>query len=137
MLLFDALSLTHPHMCRNYIIIAMTDSMKEIIRVLQLTSPTQEEGALACTTGSVQGASLPGGILPGTMAAKVFLAKQLLAKSGKGSMSTTCMWGGKGSFFTYTYGVTFVLEQISKGTVLLLHSSPTHADSIWCNKVTL
>ena len=62
--------------------LAMTDSIKEIIRVLQLTSPTEEQGALASSTGGQQ-TGLPGGILPGTLAAKVFEAKTLLAKTGK------------------------------------------------------
>ena len=56
----------------------MTDSLKEIIRVLQLTSPTEEEAALANAAGS----NLPGGILPGTLAAKVFEAKTLVMKTG-------------------------------------------------------
>ena len=58
--------------------LAMTDSLKEIIRVLQLTSPTEEEAALASAAGS----TLPGGILPGTLAAKVFEAKSLVMKTG-------------------------------------------------------
>ena len=57
----------------------MTESIKEIIRVLQLTSPTEEEGASANSAGGQQ---LPGGILPGTLAAKVFEAKSLLLKTG-------------------------------------------------------
>ena len=60
--------------------LSMTESLKEIIRVLQLTSPTEEEGELV---GKQSG--LPGGILPGTLAAKVFEAKALLAKTGKES----------------------------------------------------
>ena len=64
---------------------AMTESMKEIIRVLQLTSPTEEQGALASSTGGDL-STLPGGILPGTLAARVYEAKQLLAQSGKGSL---------------------------------------------------
>ena len=60
----------------------MTESIKEIIRVLQLTSPTEEEGAFATSTGAGQG-GLPGGLLPGTLAAKVFQAKELLSKSGR------------------------------------------------------
>ena len=63
---------------RNYIVLAMTDSLKEIIRVLQLTSPTEEEGELG---GQQPG--LPGGILPGTLAAKVHEAKTLLSKTGE------------------------------------------------------
>lgn len=61
--------------------LAMTESLKEIIRVLQLTSPTEEQGALASSTGGLQ-TGLPGGILPGTLAAKVFEAKSLLGKTG-------------------------------------------------------
>lgn len=57
----------------------MTESLKEIIRVLQLTSPTEEQGALANSIGG----GLPGGILPGTLAAKVFEAKTLLGKAGE------------------------------------------------------
>ena len=60
----------------------MTESLKEIIRVLQLTSPTEEQGALASDTGGLR-SGLPGGILPGTLAAKVFEAKTLLAKTGE------------------------------------------------------
>lgn len=56
----------------------MTDSIKEIVRVLQLTSPSEEQGELA----SSQQSGLPGGILPGTLAAKVFEAKTLLVKTG-------------------------------------------------------
>ena len=59
----------------------MTNSMKEIIRVLQLTTPSEEEGALASSTGAAS-ASLPGGILPGTFAAKVYEAETLLAQAG-------------------------------------------------------
>ena len=58
----------------------MTMSLKEIIRVLQLTTPSEEQGALASSTGAAS-ASLPGGILPGTFAAKVFEAQTLLAKA--------------------------------------------------------
>jgi len=68
---------------RNYIVSAMKVSLKEIIRVLQLTTPSEEEGALASSTGATS-SSLPGGILPGTFAAKVFEAQALLAKAGKG-----------------------------------------------------
>ncbi len=60
---------------------AMTNSMKEIIRVLQLTTPSEEEGALSSSTGAAS-ASLPGGILPGTFAAKVYEAETLLAQAG-------------------------------------------------------
>ena len=63
---------------RNYIVLAMTESLKEIIRVLQLTSPTEEEGALP----GGQQSGFPGGILPGTLAAKVFEAQTLLARTG-------------------------------------------------------
>ena len=58
----------------------MTDSIKEIIRVLQLTSPTEEEGAFASSTGA--GSGLPGGLLPGTLAAKIYQAKELLKQTG-------------------------------------------------------
>ena len=61
---------------------AMTESIDEIIRVLQLTSPTEEQGALATATGGDH-SGLPGGILPGTLAAKVFQAKELLAQTGQ------------------------------------------------------
>ena len=60
----------------------MTESIKEMIRVLQLTSPTEEEGALANSTGGGMG-GLPGGLLPGTLAAKVFQAKELLTQAGE------------------------------------------------------
>ena len=62
---------------------AMTESIKEMIRVLQLTSPTEEEGALASSTGAGLG-GLPGGLLQGTLAAKVYQAKELLSQSGEG-----------------------------------------------------
>ena len=60
---------------------AMTNSLKEIIRVLQLTTPSEEAGLLASSTGTAS-ASLPGGILPGTLAAKVYEAQMLLAQAG-------------------------------------------------------
>ena len=60
----------------------MTESLKEIIRVLQLTSPTEEEGAFASSTGGDR-SGLPGGILPGSFAAKVYEAKALLSQSGQ------------------------------------------------------
>ena len=60
----------------------MSESLKEIIRVLQLTSPTEEEGAFASSTGGDR-SGLPGGILPGSFAAKVYKAKDLLSQSGQ------------------------------------------------------
>ena len=74
------------HVLRNYIVTALTESIQEIIRVLQLTSPTEEQGAFATSTGGDQ-TGLPGGLLPGSLAAKVHLAKELLSQSGK-------EWGG-------------------------------------------
>jgi len=61
---------------------ALSESIQEIIRVLQLTSPTEEQGAFATSTGGDQ-MGLPGGLLPGTLAAKVFKAKELLSQSGE------------------------------------------------------
>ena len=61
---------------------ALTESIQEIIRVLQLTSPTEEQGAFATSTGGDQ-TGLPGGLLPGSLAAKVHLAKELLSQSGE------------------------------------------------------
>ncbi|XP_003382439.1 PREDICTED: vinculin-like [Amphimedon queenslandica] len=63
---------------RNYIVGAITDSIREIIRVLQLTSPTEELGPLA-------GAGDEGawGAPPGSIAAKVIQAKELLEETGK------------------------------------------------------
>ena len=61
---------------------ALSESIQEIIRVLQLTSPTEEQGAFATSTGGDQ-TGLPGGLLPGTLAAKVFKAKELLSQSGE------------------------------------------------------
>ena len=60
----------------------MTESIHEIIRVLQLTSPTEEAGAFASSTGA-DGSGLPGGLLPGTLAAKVYTAKALLSQAGE------------------------------------------------------
>ncbi len=77
--------LLYPLHPRNYIVLAMTESIREMIRVLQLTSPTEEEGALANATGGGMG-GLPGGILPGTFVAKIFQAKELLSQAGKGVM---------------------------------------------------
>ena len=73
----------YPLPSRNYIVLAMTESIKEVIRVLQLTSPTEEEGALASSTGAGMG-GLPGGLLAGTFTAKVFQAKVLLSQAGEG-----------------------------------------------------
>ena len=57
----------------------MTDSLKEVIRVLWLTTPTEEAGQLG------EGASgrSTGGAPPGSIAAKVFQAKELLQETGK------------------------------------------------------
>ena len=63
--------------------LAMNESIREIIRVLQLTSPTEEAGAFASSTGA-DGAGLPGGLLPGTLAAKIFTAKDLISQTGQG-----------------------------------------------------
>ena len=60
--------------------LAMSESIQEIIRVLQLTSPT-EEGAFAAEQGMDQ-AGLPGGMLPGSLAAKVYQAKELISQTG-------------------------------------------------------
>ena len=61
--------------------LAVNESIREIIRVLQLTSPTEEAGAFASSTGAdVTG--LPGGLLPGTLAAKIFIAKDLIGQTG-------------------------------------------------------
>ena len=68
--------------CRNYIVLAMNESIREIIRVLQLTSPTEEAGAFATSTGA-DGSGLPGGLLPGTLAAKIFTAKDLISQTGE------------------------------------------------------
>ena len=95
---------------RNYILSVLDGSLVEVVRVLQLTSPSEEMGALGklpadllCVVGIlsvVQGdASLTmcvaeavssgsagasfGGALPGTLAARFFQAKQLLAESGE------------------------------------------------------
>ena len=67
---------------RNYIVLAMNESIQEIIRVLQLTSPTEEAGAFASSTGA-DAAGLPGGLLPGTLAAKIYTAKDLIAQTGE------------------------------------------------------
>jgi vinculin len=66
---------------RNYIMMAITESIQEIIRVLQLTSPTEEQGAFAVEQG-VDQAGLPGGLLPGSLAAKVYQAKELVSRTG-------------------------------------------------------
>ena len=60
----------------------MNESISEIIRVLQLTSPTEEAGAFASSTGA-DAAGLPGGLLPGTLAAKIYTAKDLIAQTGE------------------------------------------------------
>ena len=65
---------------RNYIVLAISESIQEIIRVLQLTTPT-EEGAFAAEQGMDQ-AGLPGGMLPGSLAAKVYQAKELVTQTG-------------------------------------------------------
>lgn len=62
--------------------LAMNESILEIIRVLQLTSPTEEAGAFASSTGA-DGAGLPGGLLPGTLAAKIYTAKDLIGQTGE------------------------------------------------------
>ncbi len=59
----------------------MTESLLELIRVLQLTSPTEESGAFASTTGA-ESTGVAGGFLPGTFAAKVFKAKDLVSQTG-------------------------------------------------------
>ena len=63
--------------------LAVNESIREIIRVLQLTSPTEEAGAFASSTGA-DATGLPGGLLPGTLAAKIFIAKDLIGQRGKG-----------------------------------------------------
>jgi vinculin len=67
---------------RNYIMLAMSESIQEIIRVLQLTSPTEEQGAFAAEQG-VDQAGLPGGMLPGSLAARVYQAKELVSRTGR------------------------------------------------------
>ena len=62
---------------------AIAESIREIIRVLQLTSPTEEQGAFAAEQG-VDQAGLPGGMLPGSLAAKVYQAKELVTRTGGG-----------------------------------------------------
>ena len=69
--------------------LAMNESILEIIRVLQLTSPTEEAGAFASSTGA-DGAGLPGGLLPGTLAAKIYTAKDLIGQTGKLRTNITC-----------------------------------------------
>ena len=56
----------------------MTDSINEIIRVLQLTSPTEEPGALAAA-----GDEGTWGAPPGSIAAKIIQAKDLLDETGR------------------------------------------------------
>ena len=63
---------------RNYIVGAITDSIREIIRVLQLTSPTEELGPLAAA-----GDEGAWGAPPGSIAAKVIQAKELLEETGR------------------------------------------------------
>ena len=72
---------------------ALTESIQEIIRVLQLTSPTEEQGAFATSTGGDQ-MGLPGGLLPGSLAAKVHIAKELLSQSGEEFGGRERMRGG-------------------------------------------
>ena len=62
---------------------SMTESLQEVIRVLQLTSPTEEQGAFAAEQGAGQ-TGLPGGMLPGSLAAKIFQAKELVSQTGMG-----------------------------------------------------
>lgn len=69
---------------------AMTESIQELIRVLQLTSPTEESGAFASSTGA-ESTGVAGGFLPGTFAAKVYKAKDLVSQTG---------WSGNSSFST-------------------------------------
>ena len=66
----------------NYIVLAMSESLQEIIRVLQLTSPTEEQGAFAAAQGADQ-VGLPGGLLPGSLAARIFQAKELVSQTGQ------------------------------------------------------
>lgn len=63
---------------RNYEVESMSKSFKEIIRVIQLTSPSEEEGV-----GALNGCSSQRGIVPGTLAAKVHETKTLLGKTGE------------------------------------------------------
>lgn len=62
---------------RNYIVGAITDAIREIIRVLQLTSPTEELGPLGAA-----GDEGTWGAPPGSIAAKVIHAKELLEETG-------------------------------------------------------
>ena len=56
----------------------MSKSFKEIIRIIQLTSPSEEEGVSAPS-----GCSSPlRGVVPGTLAAKMHETKTLLEKTG-------------------------------------------------------
>ena len=71
--------------------LAMNESILEIIRVLQLTSPTEEAGAFASATGA-DGVG-PGGLLPGTLAAKIFTAKDLIAQTGEWISDRWCLRG--------------------------------------------
>nr|WEL12746.1 vinculin [Halisarca dujardinii] len=66
---------------RNFIMAALDSAMGEIIRVLQLTSPSEEMGALAEATSSGGAGERFGGALPGTIVAKLYQARQLLAES--------------------------------------------------------
>lgn len=61
--------------------LAISESIQEIIRVLQLTSPSEEQGAFAAEQGSEQ-IGLPGGMLPGSLAAKIYQAKELVSQTG-------------------------------------------------------
>lgn len=56
---------------------AITAAIQEIIRVLQLTSPTEELGPLAG-----EGDEGTWGAPPGSLAAKVITAKELLNETG-------------------------------------------------------
>jgi vinculin len=73
---------------RNYIVAAISNSIKEIIRVLQLTSPTEEPGALA-----EEGDEGTWGAPPGSIAAKVIQAKELLQDTGMGCLIRIFMRG--------------------------------------------
>lgn len=64
---------------RDFIVGSLTESIIEIIRVLQLTSPTEEPGALVSTGGGLH----TGGFPPGSIGAKIHQAKELLQESGK------------------------------------------------------
>ena len=86
------LSPSPPANPRNYIVLAISESIREIIRVLQLTSPTEEQGAFAAEQG-VDQAGLPGGLLPGSLAARIYQAKELISQTGTnvGAYFTLCV----------------------------------------------